>query len=436
MNLSTALHSSSFAAENWQHEKPDTDVKTQEGFFRRHLITPIKNATRYIADGIRTLCRRIRSFFVRTCTPLPCCACLRGKERTDSKTGLQEPAPRRKEDSAPEKPENHETEGKPGISSLTSHDVALSNSQLQSTASLKETEKSETPELIFCGSSSSNKQFQNVAAHMDQTRGPVSREGSERSNTPESVFYGSSASDEQLQDITATHEDQTRSAISLADTERSGTPESTFYSGSFDADQFQGAIAREDQTQSTVSLAGTERSGTPESTCYSGSFDTDQFQGAIAREDQTRSTASLADTERSGTPESTFYSGSFDTDQFQGAIAREDQTRSTVSGAGTERSVTPGPVVFYTGPLHNDQLQGAAAREDAEMPETFDLTSHNAAPNSESERFQSIQDKKPNKKRSKPDPDSSDKRHKRSLTRPIRKKISSATKWVKTNFKH
>ena len=397
MNLSTALHSSSFAAENWQHEKPDTDVKTQEGFFRRHLITPIKNATRYIADGIRTLCRRIRSFFVRTCTPLPCCACLRGKERTDSKTGLQEPAPRRKEDSAPEKPENHETEGKPGISSLTSHDVALSNSQLQSTASLKETEKSETPELIFCGSSSSNKQFQNVAAHMDQTRGPVSREGSERSNTPESVFYGSSASDEQLQDITATHEDQTRSAISLADTERSGTPESTFYSGSFDADQ---------------------------------------FQGAIAREDQTRSTASLADTERSGTPESTFYSGSFNTDQFQGAIAREDQTRSTVSGAGTERSVTPGPVVFYTGPLHNDQLQGAAAREDAEMPETFDLTSHNAAPNSESERFQSIQDKKPNKKRSKPDPDSSDKRHKRSLTRPIRKKISSATKWVKTNFKH
>ena len=358
MNLSTALHSSSFAAENWQHEKPDTDVKTQEGFFRRHLITPIKNATRYIADGIRTLCRRIRSFFVRTCTPLPCCACLRGKERTDSKTGLQEPAPRRKEDSAPEKPENHETEGKPGISSLTSHDVALSNSQLQSTASLKETEKSETPELIFCGSSSSNKQFQNVAAHMDQTRGPVSREGSERSNTPESVFYGSSASDEQLQDITATHEDQTRSAISLADTERSGTPEST---------------------------------------CYSGSFDTDQFQGAIAR---------------------------------------EDQTRSTVSGAGTERSVTPGPVVFYTGPLHNDQLQGAAAREDAEMPETFDLTSHNAAPNSESERFQSVQDKKPNKKRSKPDPDSSDKRHKRSLTRPIRKKISSATKWMKTNFKH
>lgn len=147
MNSSTASHSSLFNAGNWQHEKSDTDVKTREGFFRRHLITPTKNATRYITDGIRTLCRRIQFSFIRICTPLFCCACLRKKERTDSNAGLQESVPRKKEDSTSKKPEHHEAEGKSEISHfLTSHDVALSSSQLQGAAAR---EDAEMPPEIF-----------------------------------------------------------------------------------------------------------------------------------------------------------------------------------------------------------------------------------------------------------------------------------------------
>ena len=147
-STTSSTSSTSHNAGNWQHEKSDTDVKTREGSFRRHLINPIKNATRYIIDGTCTLCRRIRLFLIRICTPLSCCACLQKKERTDSNAGLQESVSREKEDSTPRRPENHEAEGKSEISHfLTSHDVALSSSQLQGAAAARE--DAEIPPEIF-----------------------------------------------------------------------------------------------------------------------------------------------------------------------------------------------------------------------------------------------------------------------------------------------
>ena len=76
MNPSTAQGSRSFTAENKGFKKSCADIENTEnkkGFWGSCLISPIKNAARYIVDGIRTVFRNIRSFLITVCSPSGSC---------------------------------------------------------------------------------------------------------------------------------------------------------------------------------------------------------------------------------------------------------------------------------------------------------------------------------------------------------------------------
>ena len=88
MKLSTAPDSGSFVAENRGFDKSRADTENKKGFLGSHFVSPIKNAARHIADGIRTVFRNIRSFLIAVCSPP--CSCFR-KEKSAA-PGQESPA--------------------------------------------------------------------------------------------------------------------------------------------------------------------------------------------------------------------------------------------------------------------------------------------------------------------------------------------------------
>ena len=76
MNPITAPGSNSFTAENKGFEKSHAGIENagnKKSFWGSCLVSPIKNAARYIVDGIRTVFRKIRSFLITVCSPSGSC---------------------------------------------------------------------------------------------------------------------------------------------------------------------------------------------------------------------------------------------------------------------------------------------------------------------------------------------------------------------------
>ena len=76
MNPITAPRSNSFTAENKGFEKSHAGIENagnKKSFWGSCLVSPIKNAARYIVDGVRTVFRKIRSFLITVCSPSGSC---------------------------------------------------------------------------------------------------------------------------------------------------------------------------------------------------------------------------------------------------------------------------------------------------------------------------------------------------------------------------
>ena len=124
MNVSAEFKKVPDTIENHKNEKADADVENKKRVFDRYLITPIKNAVRYIVDGAYAFCRNIRSFLVAVCSPV--CSCFRRAGSTSFR-GIEDPAPY-----TPGLEKVSETEEKPEIPRLTSLcSTVLSGNQSQ-----------------------------------------------------------------------------------------------------------------------------------------------------------------------------------------------------------------------------------------------------------------------------------------------------------------
>ena len=79
-----APKNNSLAAENEKLKESHAgtgNIENKKGFFGSYLVNPIKNAARYIADGIRTVFRSIRSFLISVCSPIG--SYFRGEKNAD-----------------------------------------------------------------------------------------------------------------------------------------------------------------------------------------------------------------------------------------------------------------------------------------------------------------------------------------------------------------
>ena len=81
MNTSSASRGGSFVTGNRKFEESHVGTENKKGFLGSCLVKPIKNAARYIADGICTVFRGIRSFLISVCSPFG--SCFRGARGAD-----------------------------------------------------------------------------------------------------------------------------------------------------------------------------------------------------------------------------------------------------------------------------------------------------------------------------------------------------------------
>ncbi len=119
-----------------QYEAHDVDNGSKEGFFCHYVITPVKDAVRYIVDGICTLCSNIRSFFISVCSP--CCCDLQGEDDVSSKSSdVRDPVCQYGTDTDRYEVMGADGQfsgaaGKPEVPRFTSHDASQSRIRSQS----------------------------------------------------------------------------------------------------------------------------------------------------------------------------------------------------------------------------------------------------------------------------------------------------------------
>ena len=85
MNPSAVPQSGLFAVKNQEFEKSQTNIESIEHkkvFLGSYLVTPVKNAARYVVSGMCRLFRNIRSFLITAFSP--CCSCFRKGEGASS----------------------------------------------------------------------------------------------------------------------------------------------------------------------------------------------------------------------------------------------------------------------------------------------------------------------------------------------------------------
>ena len=90
MNVSADFKKVPTVTENHKNENTNADVEYKKRVFDRYLITPIKKAVRYIADGACAVCRNIRAVLVAVCSPVS--SCFRKKGSSSSRE-IDEPDP-------------------------------------------------------------------------------------------------------------------------------------------------------------------------------------------------------------------------------------------------------------------------------------------------------------------------------------------------------